>query len=74
MFDDQSQNLPSTPMTGPTPAPRRLESQQADMPVEDSYVIPARPSTLRMDAEPDRRVLVQLARRRLNPPSGFRRL
>lgn len=73
--------LPSMPMTGPTEppttglAPRRLgqEGQQAMPLTGDDYIVPARPSTLRTEAEAEPFTL-RFLRRRLDAGVGPRRL
>lgn len=85
MPGDQSQMLPSTPMTGPmspSPAKRKLPTEETPLTPEaqlqatlsgEDYVIPARPSTLRMESE-EPTMALQLSRRHLNSGFGPRRL
>ena len=69
------QTMPSLPMTGPStgPTPRKLEQPAPEANPLDTYVVPARLSTLRADADGDT-VAASLMRRRLSPDSGMRRL
>jgi len=67
---------PTTPMQGPVER-RRLEvtqPPQAEGGMVDTYRPPARPSTLEREADPMESVAVKLARRRLSPELGRRRL
>ena len=59
----------------PQPQPQQPVTDPSQQPMDASgYVIPARPETLALEADPMNSVSVSLARRRVSPEFGRRRL